>query len=367
MNHSPRILYFFKHGRDTRLTEDSPREFLYGYPDLVDMGCNVELMMDSQVDLEKKFNKIQSAINTAFYIVFGIPGWSIIQLWRYKHYFNEADLVFVSTNTFGLALGVLCRIGIIRSRIMYIAMGLVESSTPKLWRYVFKWALRDVKVLTLAQTDAKSLSATLDRQIPYLPFGVDKDFWLIGTHKTEDYVLSIGNDRHRDYETLLSAWKPEFPQLLIVTSIPLKTSAQNIKIIKGDWHRQILTDIEIRALMQKASFIVLPIKQTTQPSGQSSALQAMACGKTVLITNFLGLWNRNLMLDGVNCIFTGIPGDVNSLSAAVSEMCKYPDQKKFIGSAARRIIENELNTNRMALYLYEHMESFIGRPLIAKS
>ncbi len=367
MNHSPRILYFVKGGRNARLTKESPREFLYGYCDLIDMGCNIQIMMDSQVNLEKKFNKIQSGINTLLYIVFGIPGWSVIQLWRYKHYFNEVDLVFVSTNTFGLALGVLCRIGVIRSKVMYIAMGLVEPSTPRLWRYIFKWALRDVKVLTLAQTDATNLSATLDRHIPYLPFGVDKDFWQIGKYMTEDYVLSIGNDRHRDYETLLSAWKPEFPPLLIVTRIPLKTSAQNIKIIEGDWHSQILTDIEIRTLMQKASFIVLPIKQTTQPSGQSSALQAMACGKTVLITNFLGLWNRNLMLDGINCIFTGLPGDVNALSAAVSEICKHTDQKKIIGSAARRIIENELNTKRMALYLYEHMESFIGKPLIAKS
>jgi glycosyltransferase involved in cell wall biosynthesis len=366
MNFAPLILYLVKGGRETRLRAGSPREFLYGYLELLGAGCNVQLLQDAEVGFDRDMSKVKGLINTLFYLFCGIPGWGLIKLWRHHHRFNLADLVFVSTNTLGLGLGVLHRLGFLRTRIMFIAMGLVEPSTPTRWRRVYRWALRDVHVLSLAQCDAEMLSAVLGRPIDYLPFGVDRDFWQASTWVDGDYVLSIGNDRHRDYDTLLRAWRPEFPLLRIVTRLPVRTCAPNVEVIYGDWHQQSLSDTEVRKLIQQASFIVLPIKNTVQPSGQSAALQAMACGKTVLLTDFPGLWNRDLMRDGATCVFAGAPGDIESLTAAVTVLCSEPERRVEIGTAARKMVESELNSQRMAERLRVYMEKAIGRSLVSR-
>ena len=365
MNAAPLILYLVKEGRETRLGEGSPREFLYGYPELLSAGCNVQLLVDAEVGFERGLNKAKGLINAVLHLLCGIPGWGLIQLWRHRHRFDAADLVFVGTNTLGLGLGVLHRFGLLRARVMFIAMGLIEPSTPARWRRAYRWALRDVHVLSLAQHDAKILGAALGRPVDYLPFGVDSDFWQVATKDVGNYVLSIGNDRHRDYDTLLRAWRPEFPLLRIVTRLPVSASAANVEIIHGDWHRQSLSDTEVRTLMQQASFIVLPIRKTVQPSGQSAALQAMACGKTVLITDFPGLWNRDLMRDGATCVFAGAPGDVEGLTAAVAAICSEPERRGAIGAAARKVIESELNAQRMAERLLTHMETALGRSLVS--
>jgi glycosyltransferase involved in cell wall biosynthesis len=365
MNDAPLILYLVKEGRETRLGEGAPREFLYGYPELLSAGCNVQLLLDAEVGFERHMNKAKGLINTVIYQLCGIPGWGLIQLWRHRHRFKAADLVFVGTNTFGLALGVLRRLGLLRARVMFIAMGLIEPSTPGRWRRAYRWALRDVHVLSLAQRDAEVLGGSLGRQVDYLPFGVDSDFWQVAPRVSGDYVLSIGNDRHRDYDTLLRAWRPEFPLLRIVTRLPVSTSAANVEVIYGDWHRQSLSDAEVRTLMQQASFVVLPIRKTVQPSGQSAALQAMACGKTVLLTDFPGLWNRDLMRDGVTCVFAGVPGDVEALAAAVASLCSDSERRAAVGAAARKVVESEFNAQRMAEHLHTHMETAIGRSLVS--
>ena len=367
LSERPRVLYLLKRGREARLGAGSPREFLYGYADLKEAGCNVLQISDTELDLDRCMNKLEAIGNTLLRVLCGIPGWGLAKLWQQRRKFNNVDLVLVTTNTFGLSLGVLCRLGLLRARVMFIAMGLIEPTTPTRWCCAYRWALRDVHVLALAQRDAEILSATLGRQVDYLPFGVDSDFWRVTTHQVGDYALSIGNDRHRDYDTLLRAWRPEFPLLRIVTRLSLTTYAANIEIIYGDWHQQSLSDKEVRTLMQQASFVVLPITDTVQPSGQSAALQAMACGKAVLLTDFPGLWNRELMLDGLTCVFAGLPGAAEEMADAVATLCAQPERRAAIGAAARSVIESELNTRRMAERLREHMEAVIGRSLISRA
>ncbi len=364
ISENPRIVYFLKGGREARLGTGAPREFFYGYLDLKEAGCNVQLILDAEIGLNRHMKLMETIWNSFLHILCGIPGWAFAKLWRVRGKFDSADLVLVSTNTFGLSLGALNRLGLIRTRIIFIAMGLVEPSTPARWRFVYQWALRNVHVLAMAQQDAKILSNALGRKIDYLPFGVDSDFWCPSLQKQENnFALSIGNDRHRDYSTLLNAWRAEYPLLRIVTKLPLHSKSPNVEIIHGDWFLQSLSDSEMRTLIQTATFIVLPIANTYQPSGQSVALQAMACGKTVLLTDFPGLWNRDQMCDGMTCVFAGKPSDVKSMSTAIETLFAEPSRREIIGSSARMIIESELNSKMMAVRLRSQMEMLIGRPL----
>ena len=67
-----------------------------------------------------------------------------------------------------------------------------------------------------------------DHRVGYLTFGVDAGFWTPGDGReggNEPYVLSIGNDTHRDYATLIAAWNTDFPKLQRMSRLSPETGA----------------------------------------------------------------------------------------------------------------------------------------------
>ena len=91
-----------------------------------------------------------------------------------------------------------------------------------------------------------------DVSVTYVPFGVDHRFWTPASESGQGgYVLSVGNDPYRDYETLVRAWRPDYPKLRIVTrsAVPAPLPA-NVEVIAGDWRTQHLSDAELRAMVR---------------------------------------------------------------------------------------------------------------------
>lgn len=362
----PKIVYVVKAGREQRLRTVGPREFFYGFLELSQLGGNMEMVPDRELGFHGRRGAfLVRAADALIYRVCGISSRAVWRLFRNRRRLANADLVFVTTNTLGLGLGLLKRFGLLRAEVLFLAMGLVEQATPARWRHIFRWALSEAHVVALAARDAQMLSELLRTPVPYVPFGVDKRFWTPSGGAGDAYVLSIGNDRHRDYATLLAAWRPEFPTLKIVTRLPLTANQPNVELIRGDWHAQTLSDAEVLNLMRGACFVVLPIDDTVQPSGQSAALQAMACGKAVLVTDYPGLWNRELMVDGQTCVLLGRPGDVDAISRTVARVLTTPDVLARIGLAARRVVDDGLNTEVMSAALRVQMELILGRSLVS--
>lgn len=350
-----RIAFLFKSGRESRLLSDGPTEFFYGLIQLQQAGYDAEIVTDSEFDLDSPPSKLWRALNQLAYITIGIPLWPLALLARrtVRERLDTYDHLVVTTNTFGLCLGMLHRLNLIRPNILFIAMGLIEPATPHRVIGIYRWIFRKGVVLkTLSAIDAKLLSEKLGFPVSYIPFGVDSSFWAPSESGVrvagEDYVLSIGNDSHRDYRTLLNAWKPDYPLLRIVTGQDIIATSANIEILRGNWHKQTLSDDQIRTLIRGARFVILPIKNTVQPSGQSTCLQAMACGKTVIITDFPGLWNRELLRNGETCIIAGPPGDLSELQHAVERLLTDTPLAMAIGTNARQIVEWYLNVDRMA-------------------
>ena len=58
---------------------------------------------------------------------------------------------------------------------------------------------------------------------------------------------------------------------------------QNVKVIPGYWGNESLTDSELKDIYLNSILSIIPLK-STQPSGQSVALQCMSLGIPVLIT-----------------------------------------------------------------------------------
>ena len=58
----------------------------------------------------------------------------------------------------------------------------------------------------------------------------------------------------------------------------------NVEHINSNYENQILSDIELKKLMNSAFVSIIPITNSLQPSGQSVALQSMAMEIPVMIT-----------------------------------------------------------------------------------
>ena len=117
-------------------------------------------------------------------------------------------------------------------------------------------------------------------------------------------------------------------------------------LIKGDWHSQLLSDIEMRALYRDCEFVILPLKQTFQPSGQSTCLQAMACSKAVLISNIKGIWDRKLLKHKENIFFVK-PFDNKDLNMAIKILFKNIELRKKLEKNGRKLITDYFSISIM--------------------
>jgi glycosyltransferase involved in cell wall biosynthesis len=108
----------------------------------------------------------------------------------------------------------------------------------------------------------------------------------------------------------------------------------NVTHHRGSWHGTELSDERIRALYQRAAVVVVPLRESNQPSGQSVTLQAMACGCPVVLTNTEGLWSRSQMIDGENVLLVP-PGGRTELAASVNRLLGDRELSARIGRAGR--------------------------------
>ena len=64
-----------------------------------------------------------------------------------------------------------------------------------------------------------------------------------------------------------------------------------------------LTDTELKALYKSSKLTIIPLINSTQPSGQSVALQSMAVGTPVMITKTDGFWDIDEFIDNKDLFF----------------------------------------------------------------
>jgi glycosyltransferase involved in cell wall biosynthesis len=239
------------------------------------------------------------------------------------------------------------------ARLIYISQGLsdrVEAYGARRWlsrRY--RHLLLGVDELVVLSSGARDgLAAWLlvpTERIHVLPFGTDCEFWRDTAPRGErgSRVISVGSDSGRDYPTLLAA-AADLP-LHIVTRQPLP-SDRHSNLIHSTDH----SPLELRDIYSRAAFVVIPLHERSQPSGQSAALQAMACGKAVIVTRTRGWWGEPFVRDGETCVLVP-PGDVTALRDAMRRLWSEPETRRRVGQKARETVVAHFSEDRMAAAL----------------
>jgi len=148
------------------------------------------------------------------------------------------------------------------------------------------------------------------------------------TASAQPYLLSVGNDVGRDFETLVAAAEGLPCRLVLHTSRRLPAQLPpNIEQRSG-W----ISYEELRAMYAGASAVIVPLRNTIHASGVNGLLEAMAMGKPVIVSLSQGL--ADYVQHGETA-WTVEPGDPAALRQAIVDLQHSPELAARLGANAR--------------------------------
>ncbi len=360
------ISFIYKGGRKKRLIDKNtefPSEFFYGYIELMEKGYNVKIFEENDLGFRLRNKYLDSGLIFLSKMFFNIPlnmFLGFIVSGGYKK-LERSQTIIATTNAVGICLALSKNLGFLKNKVIFINMGIFAKGQGILKTHIYKKILENVKMLCLSKYEKNFLSTEFKaRNLNYLQFGVDKSFWKKNqTYQNnfflhKPYVLSIGGDLARDWNLLINSWQSDFPCLKIVSPSKIKTSKNNIQVISSSWHDEKLSDLEIKDIFLNSLFVIIPLKETIQPSGQSSCLQAMSCGKAVLISDIQGIWDRDLLKHKEN-LFLMKPCNKKALINGIRILIKDNYLRTKLENNGRKLIEEEFNNHKMAENLKEYL------------
>ena len=348
-----RLLYILPRGRTERLqlAEGSfPDEFFYGYCQLARRdGWEAELLTRSYPSPLGRFT--QKVIHWFTHLSPDFSNASGLN----AHLLDQYDAVVSMSEPVLFMLALRQQPRIEQAKLVLILMGaekrINRSRVPWVTRLMLRWLLhRLAAVIVLGEGERDYLLSERlvnPERVHLVQFGVDEKFWVPAeTGNVGEYIVAIGNDDGRDYETLIQAIGSLQLRLHTVRQVAVDPLPSNVTLTRGDWAGRALSDLDIRNLYQGSRFVVTPLKDSVQPQGQSVTLQAMACGKAVILSETRGLWSRSLMRHLENCYLVP-PCDASALRAAIEHLMREPSLCARIGAKARQSVEKHFSSDLM--------------------
>lgn len=157
-------------------------------------------------------------------------------------------------------------------------------------------------------------------------------------------VFSVGDDRMRDHDTLVDAVtraRRDHPDLLfeLATTRSVRVDPAFARV-----HRRRMDDA-VRGCYARAHVVAVALHPTRQGSGLTVILEAMASGRSVVVTDNPGL------SDYVHHGKTGwlVPaGDPAAMADAVNSLIADPRRARRMGERGRQLVEQQFTTRHMA-------------------
>lgn len=207
------------------------------------------------------------------------------------------------------------------------------------------WRLRDA-ILRRVVPRADALLPLNTRQIPELRSLARPDalihpvlmltrpaFYRAAEDRPEGYILAVGDDRSRDYATLLAALGGIERDAILRTT---RAAEDRVAYPRVRVLREPLSLEQYRDLIAGAMLVVLPLSPVDSPGGVTALVEAMSCAKPVIVSHSPGL--TDYVRDGENCLVVP-PGDPRALHRAIVSLIQDAARRKQLGAGARRFIE----------------------------
>lgn len=176
--------------------------------------------------------------------------------------------------------------------------------------------------------------------------GIDEQFYRPRPlPQTPGVVASIGDDKRRDHAQLIRVVE-RVGASGVPARLELATTQRDVQVPEhvGVVHRRRMEG-SILDLYRRSSVVAIALKPSVGVFGITVALEAMACGRPVVITANPGL--DEYITDGVDGILVP-PGDEAAFHDAIASLLTDPDAAAEMGRAARQAVEKRFTTGHVA-------------------
>jgi glycosyltransferase involved in cell wall biosynthesis len=275
-----------------------------------------------------------------------------------KKEIKAADIIFCVND--GIGLGVLFwkKLGFIKAEVIVMMMALPEKAKylkgiPLINGFLAAILKKAAFVTTLSDIAGESLKKYFylePGRVRTFRYGTNIEYWRPQPEiKKEDFIFSIGNDRNRDFQTLIAAL-PENLSLKIVTKIPVATDKKNVEVSHDFFPGEAL-----KKLYNQALFAVIPsVRLTEESAGLSSDLQLMASGTAVIISRAQAI--EEVFTDGVDCLYYE-PGNIDDLRKKIMTLLDNKALRDKIAEQGRQKVLNNFTCQKMAAQLEKMLDT----------
>lgn len=246
---------------------------------------------------------------------------------------RAADVVLACFEPGALMLLALRRLAAFRAPIAVVDIGLTECWTLRERMLDFVVPRVDaIYPLGSNQVEYIHRRWRTDADVRFIPQHVDADFYRPSAPAPDGPVLSVGEDAGRDFPTLLAAFEGLPAKLVLKTSLTSTGAVPaNVQVVS-----ERLNGKSYRDLFVAAQFVVVPLRPMVTASGIGTVLEAMACGKALIVSDSPGI--RDYVAHDDTALVVPC-GDAGALRSAIERLRREPDTRARLGAAARRFVE----------------------------
>lgn len=306
----------FKEGKIIGLNE----EYAYGYHHAEKHGVNVRYSEDEPEGVLGKLLRFGFRV---------LLGFDLVHAWRNREAFFAADVVWTHTESQSLAAAALCRLYPQRKapKLLLQTVWLCDrwEGFGPLRRRLYHSLMAQADVLTFHSplNLAKARVLFPDTRCELVCFGVPTDAKRPPRPPRPGrplQLLALGNDRHRDWPTLIEAVRgnPELKLNIASATIPrrLVNDLPNCTVVQPR-HND-----ELYALYENADVVIVPLQDNLHASGITVVQEAVIKGRTVIVSDVGGL--RAYFGDAD--IWYVPPGDSAALAACIQRAANDPTE-----------------------------------------
>ncbi|MCM2495223.1 glycosyltransferase family 1 protein [Burkholderia glumae] len=280
-------------------------------------------------------------------------GFDAIHAWRNREALLAADVIWTHTEQEHLAAALVLKLAGARgTRALLLAQSVwLLDRWPRfgvLRRWAYRKLLARADVLTtLARDNALLCREYLQRDAVQVYYGLNtQDFPVRRPEAWTPHrplrIAAIGNDRDRDWATLIEAFggQPRYAvKLATRRRIPRALHRDNVEIASvSGIARQ-------RELYDWADVIVVPLRPNHHASGITVMLEAAAVGKPIIVSDVGGLTDYFPR----DCAAYVPAFDAGAMRGAADRMVAQPGRAlAFARAASMRLVERDLTTRQFA-------------------
>ena len=371
------ITYVFSGNRKNRYYQKKfeAREFFYGLNLFDNENINLEIIEPISSNFPPKI--IFKYLDKIFQKIFNLPVYMnvFISIQNIKILLKTDKLILVNETTYCSLAPLLLIIKLFKRIDVYVfVMGLYSKKLrfpvlKKIHFLLIKLFNTSVKKLMfLGEGELKKaikIHKSNKNKFLLFPFSIDTEFWNDLQHdkkdneiQSRDTILFVGNDGNRDADLFLKIVENlkdlNFTAITNIDNL-LNSKLPNLSVIKGSYGSSNLSDTELKQYYLNSKLVILPLKESSQPSGQSVTLQALSCGRQVMISDTEGFWERSSFKNNINIYFVK-ENNYKSWSKKIIQVLSDEKSLKTTQKLGQELVFNLYTLENFKIRLFEIIE-----------